>query len=216
MTVFLVLLLAVFLRLRLAIWAVACLLGSLAWLLRPTYWLGLLGVLSLGLSLLVATSSPVHAGWWWGPDPKVEAANQALERAAELATEAARTQSKQQESFLAAVSALANERTQLAGHLTQLSELARQDSAWASALSTSGPVLVSVAALSLAGLAIWLTTRAGSHDAELASVLVDELSGSSSSSSPLLLSQHAQVQLRALNNPRHNSASNTPEEEMPF
>ncbi len=209
MTLILVILLAIFLRL--AIWAGAWLFGSLAWLFRPTYWLVLLG---LGLGLL-AIPSPVHAGWWWwGPDPKVEAANQALERAAGIATEAARAQTSQQEKFMATLEALSSERAQLAGHLKSLSEMATRDSAWASALSTSGPVLESVAVLGLAGLAVWLTTRAGSHDTVLASVLVDDLSGTSPG--PLFLGQCSPYWRRAPNNPRHNPAPNTPEEEMPF
>jgi len=138
------------------------------------------------VSGLTLAATPVWAGWLWGntPDPKIEAANQALERAAQIATEAARTQSSQQETFLAAVEALANERAQLAGHLVYLGELSKRDSAWASALQTAGPMLVSVAVLGVAGAALWLTTRSSSDDAELASVLVEELAGTS----PLLFS----------------------------
>jgi hypothetical protein len=186
----------------------AALLRLAVWLVRPAFWL-----LSGVCIVTVLTSSPVSAGWLWGPDPKVEAANHALERAAQIATEAARTQSSQQAQFLAAVEALANERTHLAGHLTQLSEMAKQDSAWASALFSAGPVLVSVAVLSLAGLAIWLTTRAGSHDAELASVLVDELAGTNPA---LLVSQSFTGHSRSLNYEANRHISPTPEEEMPF
>ncbi len=148
---------------------------------QPLRWL----VSGLTLAAVLA-ATPVWAGWLWGnaPDPKIEAANQALERAAQIATEAARTQSSQQETFLAAVEALANERAQLAGHLVYLGELSKRDSAWASALQTAGPMLVSVAVLGVAGAALWLTTRSSSDDAELASVLVEELAGTS----PLLFS----------------------------
>lgn len=206
MTLLLALLLAVLVRLTIS--ASSVLIGWLAWLLRPTHWMLLLGY------LLLATPSPVHAGWLWGPDPKVEAANQALERAAQIATDAARTQTSQQAHFLDTLTALSNERTQLAGHLKNLGELASRDSAWASALSTSGPVLVSVAVLGVAGVAIWLSTRAGSHDAQLASVLVDELAGPG----PLLLGQHTRGPLHALGYTRGNSSitNNDPEQEMPF
>ena len=207
MTLTLLILFAVLLRL--AIWAGAVLLGLVSWLLRPPHWLVVLGL------LLLTSPSPVNAGWLWGPDPKVEAANQALERAAQIATEAARTQSSQQAQFLDAVEALSSERTQLAGHLKHLGELASRDSAWASALSTSGPVLVSVAVLGVAGLAIWLTTRAGSHDAQLASVLVDELTGTK----PLLLAQNTRSPSHALGYTRGklSTTNNDPEDqEMPF
>ncbi len=144
------------------------------WLLRPSLW-----VLVVSLVLASLTSGPAHAGWLWSnhPDPKTEAANQALERAARIATEAARTQSGQQAQYLQAVEALAHERTRLAGHLQAVGELANRDSAWAAALHAAGPVLISAGALGVAALAIWLATRAGSHDAELASVLADELAG---------------------------------------
>jgi len=145
------------------------------WLLRPALW-----VLAVSLVMATLTSGPVHAGWLWSdnPDPKIEAANQALEHAAQLATEAARTQSSQQVQLLQAVEALSNERTQLAGHLQALGELANRDSAWAAALHAAGPVLISAGVLLVAAMAIWMNVRASSHDAQLASVLVDEFSGS--------------------------------------
>lgn len=240
------------LLLVLGLFVLAGLLDSLRWVgswglktltrlvLKPVRWL------VSGLTLVaVLAATPVWAGWFWGnnPDPKIEAANQALERAAQIATEAARTQSSQQENFLAAVEALAHERTQLAGHLVYLGELSKRDSAWASALHTAGPVLVSVAVLGVAGAALWLTTRAGSHDAELASVLVEELAGtnpllfpfgSSKFRIPGLNYQHhhprhdssherepapAQADSRCYSRRHHNDnqrASPNPEEEMPF
>jgi hypothetical protein len=122
-------------------------------------------------------TAPAQAGWFWGPDPKVEAANRALERAAQIATEAARTHSGQQSQLLAAIEALSSERTQIAGQFGRLGEMAARDSAWAAALQAAGPVLVAVVVLALGCTAIWMVTRAGDHDSQLATVLVDEITG---------------------------------------
>lgn len=122
-------------------------------------------------------TAPAQAGWFWGPDPKVEAANRALERAAEIATDAARTQSGQQSQLLAAIEALSSERAQIAGQLGRLGELAARDSAWAAALQAAGPVLVAVVVLVLGCAAIWMVTRASNHDSDLATVLVSEIAG---------------------------------------
>jgi hypothetical protein len=122
-------------------------------------------------------TAPAQAGWFWGPDPKVEAANRALERAAEIATDAARTQSGQQSQLLAAIEALSSERAQIAGQLGRLGELAARDSAWAAALQAAGPVLVAVVVLALGCAAIWMVTRASNHDSDLATVLVSEIAG---------------------------------------
>ena len=167
----------------------ATLLGWAIWLVRSLLFVGrpimttTLSIFSpawplaaLGLASMVL-ASPAKAGWFWGPDPKVEAANRALQQAAQIATEAARTQASQQGQLLAAVEALSNERTQLAGHLTHLGEMAARDSAWAAALQAAGPVLVTVAVLALGCMAIWLVTRSSDQDARLASVLVDEIAG---------------------------------------
>jgi len=122
-------------------------------------------------------TAPAQAGWFWGPDPKVEAANRALERAAEIATDAARTQSGQQSQLLAAIEALSSERAQIAGQLGRLGDLAARDSAWAAALQAAGPVLVAVVVLALGCAAIWMVTRASNHDSDLATVLVSEIAG---------------------------------------
>ncbi|NBV89172.1 MAG: hypothetical protein EBR88_06640, partial [Betaproteobacteria bacterium] len=106
-----------------------------------------------------------------------EAANQALQKAAHIATEAARTQASQHGQLLAAVEALSHERTQLASHLHTLGEMAARDSAWAAALHGFGPVLIAVAVLALGCAAIWMLTRAADRDADLATVLVDEITG---------------------------------------
>lgn len=133
------------------------------------------------LALLVTLASPVaDAGWFTrDPDPKTEAANRALEHAAQLATEAARTQSSQQVQLLQAVEALSHERTHLANHLERLGALATRDSAWAAAIRASGPVLVAVAVLALGVAVVWMVTRAGDRDSQVASMLVEEIVGPS-------------------------------------
>ena len=122
--------------------------------------------------------TPALAGWFTrGPDPKTEAANHALERAARIAAEAAAVQAQQHKSILEAVTALSNERTHLAAQLTHLGQLAARDTAWAAAVHTIGPVLVAVAVLAVGGVALWMVTRTSEQDAQLASVLVDEIAG---------------------------------------
>lgn len=143
------------------------------WLFSPV-WL----MAAIAGSIFGCLATPAKAGWFsWGPDPKIEAANQALQRAAQIATEAAQTQSSQQGQLLAAVEALSNERTQLAGHLQTLGEMAARDSAWAAALQAAGPVLIAVAVLAIGCAAIWMLTRAADCDADLATVLVEEIAG---------------------------------------
>jgi len=145
------------------------------WASWPVWLLALLGSCIWNAVVVPARA---HAGWLsWGPDPKTEAANKALERAAEIASQAAETHSSQHEAFLAAIQALSEERTHLAGHLEQLGVLASRDSAWASALASFGPVLICVAVLVLGCGAIWLVTRSGQSDSQLAAVLVDEVCG---------------------------------------
>jgi hypothetical protein len=152
---------------------------TILWLLSPVW---LMAAIAGAISGCLTT--PAKAGWfdgWWGADhaveAKVEAANQALQRAAQIATEAAQTQASQQGQLLAAVEALSNERTQLAGHLQTIGTLAARDSAWAAALQTAGPVLIAVAVLAVGCAAIWMLTRAADHDADLATVLVEEIAG---------------------------------------
>lgn len=130
----------------------------------------------LALVLVALTTAQVNAGWFTrGPDPKTEAANRALERAAQIAAEAASIQAQEHGRLLQAVEALSNERTHLAKHLEHLGTLASRDSAWAAAIQAAAPLLVAVAVLALGCAALWLVTRAGSQDAELAAVLVDEV-----------------------------------------
>jgi hypothetical protein len=189
------------------------------WLLRPALW-----VLAVSVVLATLAPGPVHAGWLWSdhPDPKIEAANQALERAAQIATNAAQTQSSQQAHLLQAVVALSNERTHLAGHLQHLGTMANRESAWAAALMTSGPMLIAVAVLFVAAMAIWLHIRVGSHDAQLAAVLIEEVSGTGTN--PLV--RHTRRETlphsprTSLPSPsptrRHQHANSLTEQEMPF
>ncbi len=143
------------------------------WLFSPVW---LITAIAGAISGCLAT--PAKAGWFsWGPDPKIEAANQALQRAAQIATEAAQTQASQQGQLLAAVEALSNERTQLAGHLQTLGEMAARDSAWAAALQAAGPVLIAAAVLAVGCAATWMLTRAADHDADIATMLVEEIAG---------------------------------------
>ena len=126
--------------------------------------------------LLILSTNHANAGWFTrGPDPKTEAANRALERAAQIAADAASTQVTQHVKLLEAVEALSNERTHLAKHLEHLGTLASRDSAWAAAVQAVAPLLVVVAVLAMGCAAIWLVTRSGSQDAELAAMLVDEV-----------------------------------------
>lgn len=153
-------------------------LGSAKWLMW-LLWPAWLVAAVLGAALAFFTG-PAKAGWldgFWGPDPKIEAANHALQQAAKIATEAARTQSSQQSQLLAAIEALSNERVQIAGQLGRLGEMATRDSTWAAALEAFGPVLIVVAVLAVGCVALWLVTRSGPQDAQLAAVLVDELTG---------------------------------------
>jgi len=132
-------------------------------------------LLLLASMLVCSTGCTANAGWFsWGPDPKVEAANRALERAAQIAAEAANVQSQQHGQILEAVTALSSERTHMAEQLSVLGKLAAKDSMLAAALESLGPALVAMAALVLGSAAIWLVTRSASHDTELATMLVEE------------------------------------------
>ena len=150
------------------------------WLITAILWTPIPGWLLAAIigALLGLFGGPAEAGWFsWGPDPKIEAANQALQRAAQIATEAATQQSRQHHQIVEAVTALSNERTTLAQQLSQLGQLAAKDAAWAAALQAAGPALVAVAVLALGGAAIWLVTRAGDNDSQLATALLEEIAG---------------------------------------
>ncbi len=141
-----------------------------AFLARFPGWL-----LPLALTLVFTSGCSAEAGWFTrGPDPKVEAANRALERAAQIAAEAANVQARQHSQILEAVTALSSERTRMAEQLSVLGRLAAKDSMLAAAVESLGPALVAMAALVLGSAAIWLVTRSASHDTELATMLVEE------------------------------------------
>ena len=143
------------------------------WLTSPAWLLAAIVGAVLGLF-----GGSADAGWFnWGPDPKTEAANQALQRAAQIAADAANIQAQQHGQILEAITALSNERTNLAQQLTHLGQLAATNSAWAAALHTAGPVLIAAAVLALGCAACWMVTRASDHDSHLASVLVEEITG---------------------------------------
>ncbi len=205
------------------------------------YWIIAQGLKAAGLTLKWAATKAlpvalllsfgahhVNAGWFTrGPDPKTEAANRALERAAQIATEAARTQSSQQSQLLQAVEALSNERTHLAAHLEQLGTLAARDSAWAAALQAASPILVAIAVLALGTAAIWMVTRAGGGDSHVASMLIEEIVGSGtglliggpeqprlSASNPADLDSYARTLAHAA--PELFQHSDTQEGELPF
>jgi len=167
------------------------LLGPTAWLLKVLFlsgwslvkvflWLTSPAWLLAAIvgAVLALFGGSADAGWFnWGPDPKTEAANQTLQRAAQIATEAANIQAQQHGQILEAITTLSNERTNLAEQLTHLGQLAATNSAWAAALHTAGPVLIAAGVLALGCAAIWMTTRASDHDSHLASVLVEEIVG---------------------------------------
>jgi hypothetical protein len=152
---------------------------KLGWAAVRALWRCAFGLL---LAVLVGAlvAVPAEAGWFTRkPDPTVEAANRALQHAADTANETARIQADQNIRIAEAVTQLSSERLHLAGHLEHLGQLAAKDSAWATAVNSLGPVLVIVAVLAVGGMALWLVTRAGPADPQLVEVLVDEVAGAS-------------------------------------
>jgi len=200
------------------------LLPVLLWLWR-FLWRRAFNVLAV-LSLTGLLTNPADAGWFTRkPDPAIEAANRALEHAAQTANESARIQADQNIRIAEAISQLSSERSQLAGHLERWRDFSANDSAWAAALESFGPTVVVALVLAVGGLALWLVTRSGPADAQLVNVLLDEVTGESPRwltpipSRPLL---GADVDLRALvaanereRDPDYDSQSHEPQE-MPF
>jgi hypothetical protein len=160
-------------------------LGSwVLWLLLP-HWL-----LFVVTAFIATAATPAYAGWleWlWGADTRH------LERSAELAHEAARVareaaqaqaqqasaQAEQNTRLAETLSQLSSERSNLADHLHALTVLRLQDSQWAAALTASGPLLICLTVLLVAGLALWLVTRSCSGQqtelTETVDLLVEEL-----------------------------------------
>ena len=181
------------------------------------------------LAVLVLTgllTNPADAGWFSRkPDPAIEAANRALEQAAQTANESARIQADQNIRIAEAIQQLSSERTQLTGHLERWRDFSARDSAWAAALESFGPTIIVALVLAVGGMALWLVTRSGPADAQLVSVLLDEVTSESPQwlapipSRPLL---PADVNMRALvaanereRDPEYDSQSHEPQE-MPF
>lgn len=159
------------------------------WLMWP-HWL-----LFSVTAFLATSAAPAHAGWlgWlWGSDTRhLERSAELAQEAARVASEAAHAQAQQaaaqaaQNSRLAeTLSQLSSERSNLADHLHALTEMGLRDSQWAAAITASGPLLICLTVLVVAGLALWLVTRtAGSESVELADT-VDLLVGELSQPSP--------------------------------
>ena len=177
-------------------------LGMLAlWLFWPACFL------ALALGWLFASAESAQAGWfsWFSRDSertaqqaahqaaqqaaqqtieRLEAANRALQSAAEVVNEASRSQADQNVEVLSAIQVLSNERTELAGSLERIAELAAQDSQWAAAMNLAAPALLAVSVLLVAALALWLTHRSQPDDAAVLDVLlVEELAHDASTGS---------------------------------
>jgi len=131
------------------------------------------------LGFLLASAQSAEAGWFswlWGSSGTRE-----LERSLDVAQEAARVASQAAESqaiqaaaqadqnsrVAEAVAQLSAERQDYASHLRAIADSALWDSQLAAVLNASGPVLICVFGLTVAGLALWLVTRNdGPGDAE--------------------------------------------------
>ena len=200
------------------------LLPVLLWLWRFLWRRAFNALAILWLTGLLA--DPASAGWFTRkPDPAIEAANRALEQAAQTANESARIQADQNIRIAEAIHQLSSERIQLAGHLERWRDFSARDSAWAAALESFGPTIVVALVLAVGGMALWLVTRSGPADAQLVNVLLDEVTSESPQwlapipSRPLL---PADVNMRALvaanerePDPEYDSQSHEPQE-MPF
>lgn len=171
-------------------WALLALAQFIAgWLARVlTFTLSLVWPLVL-IGLLYLAPSPAEAGWgsWlWGSDTAE------LRRSLEVAQEAARVttevstaqanhaaeQAAQNARLAETLGELARERMSLAGYLHESARESLQDTKVAAVLAASGPVLICVVVLTLAGLALWVTNRPDTHHeaafAETVELLVEE------------------------------------------
>ena len=163
MTIFLAALLWAAIRFVFAtvLWIGSCIL----WLFWPVVFIG------GALGFLIASAHPAEAGWFswmWGGSStrQLERSLDAAHEAARVTSQAAEAQAMQaaaqadQNSRVAeAVAQLSAERQDYAGHLRAISESALWDSQMAAVLNASGPVLICVFCLMVAGLALWLVTR---------------------------------------------------------
>jgi hypothetical protein len=158
------------------------------WLLSPTW------LLVLTVGWFVVSAPPAQAGWFswlWGDTDRaaqalvrLEAANTALQSAAEAVNESSRLQADQNVEILSTIQALSGERTELAGHLERISELVMRDSQWAEAISLAAPALLAVSVLVVAALALWITHRHQPDDADVLDVLLIEKFAHEDSPSP--------------------------------
>ena len=153
-----------------SLWVLALVFKSLVawvlWILWPIL------VLAGALGLAIASATPCEAGWmdWlWGENQDAEK----LRRAADLAGESARIagqvaaaqaqhaseQARQNTQVAEMLKELSSERQEYSRQLESLAGLAMRDSEWAAALSATGPLIICVAVLVVAGLALWLVMR---------------------------------------------------------
>jgi ABC-type multidrug transport system fused ATPase/permease subunit len=160
-----------------AVWL--ALAGVVAWLVRFFWPFWLVAVLVLALGGSCRTCEAGWLDWIWGDSQadikKIERSAELAQEAARVTSEAARSQAQQavaqaeqaaaqahQNSRVAdLLGELSQERQHLADQITALNTLGLKDSQVAAVLGASGPVLVCVTALMVAGLALWLTTRQG-------------------------------------------------------
>jgi hypothetical protein len=200
------------------------LLPVLLWLWRFLWRRAFNALAILWLTGLLA--DPASAGWFTRkPDPAIEAANRALEQAAQTANESARIQADQNIRIAEAIHQLSSERTQLTGHLERWRDFSARDSAWAAALESFGPTIVVALVLAVGGMALWLVTRSGPADAQLVNVLLDEVTSENPRWLALIPSRPllpVDVNMRALvaanqrePDPEYDSQSHEPQE-MPF
>ncbi len=143
------------------------------------------------MGFLIATAQSAEASWFswlWGSNTRqLERSLDVAQEAARVASQAAEAQAQQAEAqaqqnarLAETLGQLSSERSNLADHISALTELGLKDSQWAAALNASGPVLVCITVLLVAGMALWLVNRAGDgRPEELAAtveLLVEEIS----------------------------------------
>jgi len=155
------------------------------------------------LGFLIAAAQSAEAGWFswlWdsGADiKKIERSAELAQEAARVTSEAARAHAEQavahaeQNARVAELlGTLSQERQSLAEHVTSLSTLGLQDSQIAAVLGASGPVLVCLTVLLVAGLALRLTSRAGTNPqadfVAAVDIMAEELAVVASTHSPMI------------------------------
>ena len=145
------------------------------------------------MGFLMASAQSAEAGWFswfWGSNTRqLERSLDVAQEAARVASQAAEAQAQQaaaqaeQNARLAeTLGQLSSERSNLADHLHALMEFGLKDSQWAAAINASGPMLICITVLIVAGLALWLANRTGDGQqhaelAETVDLLVEEIAG---------------------------------------